>query len=283
MYKKIIKFFLPQIIVKLLNKFNNNVWGYTGIYENMSSARSNATGYEADNIVQKVLTATQQVIDGKACYERDSVVFYKKEHNYSLVSCLYRIAMENNGEVHVLDFGGALGSSFWQNKDILQGVIKNFSWHIVEQDSFFNASKMLKYDAPLYFHKTIDDALDSEPGINVVLLSSVLQYLDDPESILKQFENIDYIIIDRAPEFIDRTSAVFSVQYVKEPIYDGSYALRIWGKDELKKLLLKNCCLLDEWISEIDGIQSFKLQDGSYAQIHDCGMFFKRSFYQKEN
>ena len=71
MYKKIIKFFLPQIIVKLLNKFNNNVWGYTGIYENMSSARSNATGYEADNIVQKVLTATQQVIDGKACYERE--------------------------------------------------------------------------------------------------------------------------------------------------------------------------------------------------------------------
>ena len=272
--KKIIKSLLPHGIIELLNK--NNSWEYSGIYQDRMSAKCHASGYEAKNIIKKVFEATQQVIAGKACYERDSYLFYEKKYHYPLISCLYRIAMENNSEVHVLDFGGALGSSFWQNKDMLQGVIKNFSWHIVEQENFYEASQSLVYDAPLFFHRTIEEALNSVKKINVVLLSGVIQYLDELESILKQFENIDYIIIERHPEFIDRTQPVFTVQYVKEPIYDGSYAIKIWGKGELKNALTKNCNLINEWISEVDGTQLFKLRDGSCAEIHSIGMLFKQ-------
>ena len=279
--KKIIKAMLPYGIVRLLEKTcHNSTWGYIGSYESMSLAKKYASGYNAENIIQKVQSATLQVIDGKACYERDSVLFYKKQHHHFLVSCLYRIAMENNGELHVLDFGGALGSSFWQNREILQNVVKHFSWHIVEQENFYKASQTLSYDAPLFFHKTIQEALNAEKRINVVLLSSVLQYVDEPEKILAQIENIDYVIIDRHPEFLELEQAVFSVQYVKEPIYNASYALKIWGKDELKKILLKKYSLLDEWTSTLDGIQLLELKKGCVAQIHDCGMFLRKNKFR---
>lgn len=71
----------------------------------------------------------------KASYERDSVLFYKKEYSYHLISFLLKAYIED-GELNVLDFGGALESSFFQNRDMLIDNIKNLNWYTVEQDNF---------------------------------------------------------------------------------------------------------------------------------------------------
>ncbi|MBR2374006.1 MAG: methyltransferase, TIGR04325 family [Lentisphaeria bacterium] len=271
--KQIMKKFLPDAVLGYVRKYRK-CWGYKKLYSSWQSAASHAGTYDSPEIIRKVLSATQQVIDGKAVYERDSVLFYEKEYNTRLVAALQRAAAEGKG-VHVLDFGGALGSVFWQHREILQKNIKDLSWHIVEQKSFFDVSASLNYDAPLYFHETIDDALKNS-DINVVLFASVLQYLERPEYFIDKVRGVDFIIVDRHPEFCSLERSLFTVQYVKEPIYNASYPVRIWGHDELIKLLSDDFDVADKWLSDLEDRQVVSSCEYGKQEVHNTGVFFER-------
>lgn len=134
--KKFIKSLIPPILWNALQKLKKSAWEYTGDYSSWQEAEKNATGYDAAEIISKVLSSTQKVLDGEAVFERDSVLFYTQEYNLDLVLALYRIALEK-GRLHVLDFGGALGSVYRQHARILKPAISDISWNIVEQKSFF--------------------------------------------------------------------------------------------------------------------------------------------------
>ena len=73
---------------------------------------------------------------GKVIFERDSVLFDKKENNYPLLAnVMYALSCFPRNEcIDILDFGGSLGSSFFQNRDRLLGY--KYNWHIVEQVNF---------------------------------------------------------------------------------------------------------------------------------------------------
>ena len=270
---KLLTGLLPVAVVEKLRE-KRKCWGYRDLCPTLEEAVAKAGTYAELSISRKVTEAAQQVIKGLACYERDGVLFYEKERNYRLVSALLQAAMKTN-ELHVLDFGGALGSTFWQNREVLEKAVKDFSWHIVEQKSFYDAAAQLKYDAPLYFHETIEEALKNQK-FNAVLFSSVLQYLETPECFLEKVADIPFLIVDLHPEFVSRTAPGYAVQYVKEPIYNASYPLRIWGKDELRKTLLANYGIIDEWVCSEAGIQRICDGDGKVFEVRDVGMCLKR-------
>lgn len=272
--KTLIRNLLPPFLTTLCRQCRRPAWRYSGIYATWQEAQQNARGYDAPEIIAKVFDATRKVIAGEAVFERDSLLFQYEEYHYPLLFALYRTAIAT-GRLHVLDFGGALGSTFRQHLRLLRAAGCDLSWNVVEQAGFVAAAKRLDLEQELHFHHSIEEA-SAHQQIDTILFSSVLQYLEDPSDVLRQAAGFRYLIVDRHPEFCERTQGLLTVQEVSEPIYDASYPVRIWGKNELRDRLKQDYLLRDEWVSEIDRRQCLKEMNGRRNFIQDIGMFWEK-------
>jgi len=206
-------------------------YGWFGDYSGWAEAQKECGGYDAVNILEACKNSLLKVKNGEAVYERDSVLFDKIEYSWAALAGFLRCALENDGKLHVLDFGGSLGSSYYQNRGFLS-VLKEFSWSIVEQKHFVDCGKENFEDGVLNFYETIDLCLmDRQP--NVLFLSSVLQYLERPYEWIKRFTslNVDYIILDLTG-LIDAKDRI-TVQKVPPEIYQASYPCWLLNKQKV--------------------------------------------------
>lgn len=162
-----------------------------------------------------------KVKNGEAVYERDGFIFDKIQYSWHLLSTLYRVALENGNKLSTLDFGGSLGSSYFQNRKELD-CVGNVEWSVVEQSNFVEVGKMDIEDKVLRFYYTVDECLKKRKP-NLLLLSSVLQYIEKPYCIIEELlkYNFQYIFVDRT-SFTDEDDFV-TVQKVPPEIYDASY------------------------------------------------------------
>ena len=195
---------------------------FEGDFSTWNEASARCSGYDTQEILTKVLDATLKVSRGEAAFERDSVLFKKIEYEWPVLSGLMLGAARNDGKLNVLDFGGALGSSFFQNRYFLK-TLREVRWSVVEQAHYVEAGQLYLHNEQLRFYKSIDNCF-TENKPNVILLSSVLQYLPEPRSTLLSICNAgaDIIIIDRTivnNSYSDRAY----VQHVPPSIYLASY------------------------------------------------------------
>ena len=187
-----------------------------------------STGYDSEIILEKTRVALMKVKNGEAVYERDSVLFDKIEYAWPLLAGLMWVAARCGGTLNVLDFGGSLGSTYFQNRAFLS-TLPRVRWNIVEQHRHVETGKRWFEDDRLRFYTDIADCL-GETQPNLVLLSSVLQYLDRPFTIFEQILRLpcDWVIIDRTP-FWDGSTDRLCVQRVPPSIYPASYPCYIFS------------------------------------------------------
>jgi len=224
---------------------------YVGNYSDWNAARRRSSGYDSEEIVERVRSATAKVLSGDAAYERDSVLFAQVQHSYPLLAGLLRAATENENRLSVLDFGGSLGSSYRQCCEFLSVV--QLSWAIVEQKQFVACGKRDFETDRLRFFYEIDECV-REVNPNVALLSSVLPYLEDPYAVVRSLVNlgIPYIILDRTV-FSESENDRISVQHVPSSIYPGSYPIRIFGKNAFRREFAEKYSLLSQFDGTWDG------------------------------
>lgn len=193
-----------------------------GPYASWSDAAAVSGGYDNEAILKKTRSALLQVRDGVAAYERDSVLFDEVQYSWPLLAGLLWVAAKHQGHLRVLDYGGALGSSYFQNRVFLKGLCETI-WSVVEQPKHVAVGNVdFCNDALRFFDSASAVIADNQP--NVIILSGVLQYLQDPYMVLNQLLSLgcDHIIIDRTP-FWDGYSDELCVQHVPESIYPASY------------------------------------------------------------
>lgn len=197
-------------------------YGWFGNYSSWELAKKESSGYNANEILEKVKQSLLKVKNGEALYERDSVLFDKIEYSWPLLAGLMWIAAQNNGNLNVLDFGGSLGSTYFQNRKFLK-TIKNVKWNIVEQELFVKCGKEFFEDGALKFYDNIENCFKNE-NPQVVIFSSVLQYIEKPYAFLQSvFEfSPQFIIVDIMP-FIENGNDRITIQKVSPEIYDASY------------------------------------------------------------
>ena len=92
---------------------------YKGFYNSWDDALKVSFGYESQLIFEKVKKSALKVRDGKALFERDSVLYYEKIYNWPLLAILFKIASERNNTLDLVDYGGSLGSVYFQHKKFL--------------------------------------------------------------------------------------------------------------------------------------------------------------------
>lgn len=204
-------------------KLNENRYGWFGNYSDWDELMRHSGGYEKDIILEKTKNSLLKIKSGQAVYERDSVLFDKKLYPYPLITSLLYAALDCGNVLNVIDFGGSLGSTYYQVKDFFPESLQ-VHWAVVEQTEYIKCGKDFFEDDILKFHFSISESMAHKKA-DILVLSSVVQYLKKPHEFLDALKEFDfkYIIIDRT-SFIhaDRPDRL-TLQIVPPHIYDAQY------------------------------------------------------------
>lgn len=223
--KSKLKPFVPPFLWQMAARIAGSPLEFTGNYLSWEDALADADGYDSAEILRRVVASTRRVEAGEALFERDAVTFDHIEYSWPLLASLLAVAAET-GSLRVLDFGGALGSTWRQNKVYLTRLGVPISWNVVEQAHFVAAGREEFSNQVLRFHSSIEDA--AADGIDVLLFCSSLCYVADPMVVLGRAKatGARFLIIDRLP-LVAGSRERIALQRVEEPIYSASYPVRM--------------------------------------------------------
>jgi len=246
---------IPPIVLYIINRLQKDKqiddtpvsleW-WSGSYTSWEEANAQCSGYDSELILQKCKASLLKVKRGEAVYERDSILFDEIQYSWGLLAGLQRVALEHSGRLSVLDFGGSLGSTYFQNRQFLS-TVSSFEWSIVEQSHFVDCGKENFENDELQFFYTIEECLKKRKP-NVLILSSVLQYLEKPYDWINRFLDLDipYIIVDRTA-IVATQNDILTTQHVPTDIYEASYPAWFFKQD-----------FFNEFAPEYDLISTFE-------------------------
>lgn len=242
--RRIARDWLPPAITRRVTGSSRGALSFTDGFESWQEAAASAEGYDAPSILRQVVAATERVSAGDVAFERDGIAFDEPETRWPVAAALLLAASHNEGRLRVLDFGGSLGSVYWQHRRLLTAV--NLTWGVVEQKDFIREGGRFA-NSELGFYAGIDDFLAGGRP-NLILLSSVLQYLPEPFAILDSLSasGADFLLIDRTPVSA-LTRDVATVQRVPEEIYKASYSAWILSESRLLDSLGEHWDLLEDF------------------------------------
>lgn len=267
--KQIIKEFVPPIALKIYQKNSNNV-RFVGNYATWDEAHNASSGYDSDLILDEVKNALLKVKNDEVVYERDSVLFDKIQYSWPLLAGLLWVASQKN-RLSLIDFGGSLGSSYFQNKKFLTHL-NEIRWNIVEQKKFVECGRRHFENSHLKFYHDLDVCC-REQHPDAIMFSSVIQYLENPYALLEEILSFsfEFIIFDRTP-FMEEGVDRITIQKVPSEIYEASYPAWFFNERKFLNFFQKDY----ELIEEFDALAGTIFIDRK-TKARDKGYIFKKS------
>ena len=231
--KAIAKDLLPPVLVRALRERSSRQIRFSRRYSGWNEARGASTGYDLPAILEKVSDAALKVKRGEAVYERDSVLFDRIEYSWPVLAGLMWAAARNHGELAVVDFGGSLGTSYFQNREFLRDL--PVRWSVVEQPGFVEAGRRQFEDDRLRFYDSLGEALAAKAA-DVVLFGGSLQFLEDPFGMLEIVARTPHklLILDSTP-FSELDEDCVCVQHVPPDIYAASYPSHVFSRAKFER------------------------------------------------
>jgi putative methyltransferase (TIGR04325 family) len=228
----LIKEVSPPFLVKALKKFLPSKYGWFGNYSSWAEAEEDAIGYDSTVILEKVKASALKVKNGEAVYERDSVLFNQSDYSWPLIACLLWIITQNKCKLNLLDFGGSLGSTYYQNRIFLNSI-SQVSWNVVEQKNFVKCGRESFQDETLQFFYSIEECLELKKP-DTILLSCVLPYLEHPYVWLEKILDykFPYLLLDRMPYIFGKNDRL-TIQKVPPDIYPASYPSWFFSEEKM--------------------------------------------------
>ncbi len=236
---------------------------FSGDYAEWDDALKASTGYQAPEILLKVKEASLKVKRGEAAFERDSVAFEKPEVSWLLLSGLLWTASRCGNSLNIVDFGGSLGSTYYQYRAFLSHLT-GIRWNVVEQPHFVACGREFFQDTSLKFFESLDDARLAGPA-EVILCSSSLQYVTDPYGLAEKFGEFRFTLIDRTP-FIGGSRDRLTVQDVSPLIYKARYPAWFLSKEKFLSHMARKHRL----------VADFPGTDSANIPCEYLGMIFER-------
>lgn len=222
---------------------------FLGDYSSWEKCLSECEGFDDTTIINKVISATQKVLDGSAVWERDSVLFYEPKYVYQICAIILKCAVQNDNQgVRVLDVGGALGSTYWQNRNYLEDV-KNLEYVIAEQEHYAAYGHANLENDVLKFISSEENYEDFGP-FDIVLISGSLQYIRQYKEIIAKVKKVEprYIMIDRI--MVGKKKRICK-EIVPETIYKSSFPLRIFLEEEIETFFGTDYTMIEKDISSL--------------------------------
>lgn len=262
-WKSFLRRLAPPIAVDVLLRRPPSL-RFSGNYPSWKEAREASAGYDGQTIHDVVLAGARAVRDGRAAFERDGVTFAVPEFVWPVAAALLGEAAKAKGRLRVLDFGGSLGSFYFQHRRLFRGL--DVRWAIVEQPAFVETGEREFADECLSFHTNIRQASDAVAP-SVVLFSSVLNYLEHPHDVIDEVVRGGFgaVIIDRTALALDQQDRL-TVQQSPQHVYAASYPA--W--------LFKRSGLLGHFAADYEMVAEFQCAETGVAGAQFAGFYFAR-------
>ncbi len=227
-------------------------YGWKGDFKSFEDAQKQCTGYDENHILNRIAQTTKSVINNEAKYERDGIIYDEINLNQNLLSALLLVASRNNNKLTLIDFGGSLGTSYYQNIKYLSHLTE-LNWCIIEQDNYVTEGKKSFENEHVKFYYTIEECLRVNPNPDFLLISSALQYIKNPYDLLQHIQsfNIPYLMIDLIG-FSDGEKDRITIQHVPPVFYgiEASYPCTFFNKTKFENQLSLNYQKEFNFISE---------------------------------
>lgn len=244
--KEAVKNFLLFLGVRRILKSKSHL-EFSGPYATWSEAQQSSVGYDSPFALGKVRTALLEVLTGNKKYERDGTSFDAIPSIYTVRDKLNKLLAPSS---IVVDFGGGLGGTYVNNRDIIDGRCQQYI--VIEQKSFCDEGKRIAadFDLPVCFLESPKDIHLEK--VDIVIASSVLHYIDDWRGIVDQLLALtpSHIIVDRQP-FTNGKTGIFVQEndgYYEEKV---SYPARIINQAEFISAF-KGYTPIETWKSDFD-------------------------------
>ncbi len=220
---------------------------FVGDYPDWAAAEAASGGYDREEIVARVLAATRRVRAGEAAFERDGVCFAEPVPEPGLRAALQAVAAA--GPLRVLDFGGALGTTYWRHRAALAGV-DGLRWDVVEQGRWIAHGPEVAAGTPLRFFATVAEA-EAVCAHDVLLASTVVQYLPDPGAAIGDWmaRGFPWLLFNNLPLHRGRRDRI-AVQRVPPSIYPASYPVWFFNRERFLERFAGRYDVVSEFASE---------------------------------
>ncbi|MFZ0607368.1 MAG: methyltransferase, TIGR04325 family [Xanthobacteraceae bacterium] len=159
------------------------------------AAAKRATGWNSPAIAEKALAAALKVRDGAAAFERDSRPYDRIVYSPGVLAALL-LAAARHRTLNVIDFGGGLGSNYYQHRKLLCALPgPPVSWNVVERAALAKVGAAQFQTPELRFHADLAEVRTDDA---VLLFTGSLQYVADAFGLLERaVRDIDIVAIDR--------------------------------------------------------------------------------------
>jgi putative methyltransferase (TIGR04325 family) len=267
--KSFLKLFIPPIAIKIKNficKKQNEEINFKKTFLSWSDILKQTSGYASDDILIRCRDVLLKVKNGEFPYERDSVLFKEKELFFPLLSALFYVSLKKEKNLNLIDFGGSLGSTYYQNKDELKAAGIGIKWKIVEQENFVKCGKDNFENLELKFYYTIDEAFLDNGG-DICMFGSVLPYIENPYPLLEQIyqKKIEYIIIDRTMFLDIDNEDILTIQTVPEKIGKAVYPAWFLSLNKFLSFIRNKYRIVFQWNTLYQmALQGYKTTDKGF-------------------
>lgn len=206
----------------------------------LQEANKEGDSYASKHIFEQVAEATEKVRSGEAVYEQDGVCFDRMLVNYELI-CAFLYVYAKEKRLEVIDFGGALGSTYFRYRKLWEELAAK--WTIVEQEHFVNYGK--EHIKEINFEYRLEQCAGSA---DVILLSGVLSCIANPYEILDEVLNrkVPYVIIDEQA-FHPKDKHTIMLQNVPPSIYRAVYPAQLFSLSAFQAFIRERNYDIREW------------------------------------
>jgi putative methyltransferase (TIGR04325 family) len=221
---KVINGMLPPTMKTLIRGTLSRFIGFVEV-GSWAEAQKAVAGYESDTAVESIIESIQQAHassnETKALTSRDLQIIS------SFAIAIAAVGVSNT-KIKVVDVGGAGGDYFFMFANAMPAV--TFDWVVVETPALAKAitKTNLGKGRDIRWVSSLDEA---GSDCDVALLSSVMQYVDDPYGLLNEVSNrCKVMVINRIPLTSSETDQA-TVQHVRTHGRRGAYPAWFFGTE----------------------------------------------------
>jgi len=240
--------FVPPVLADVLLRLGIAGNKYKYGFKSWEHAQASCSGYDDQVIFQSVVESSRRARDGKAVFDRDGVTFDKAQYSWPLLTAILGTPRSGN-LLNVLDWGGALGSTYRQSKPVIDAADLQLNWVVVEQPRLAAMGKSEFENAELSFVDSLHGLAAKQ--FDLAIFSSSICYVEKPAHAISEVVGLapSRIVFDRTPESPSK-STLIGVQKVGRKIYRASYPVWAFAPGALAEMLGPKYSLSFEWVSE---------------------------------
>ncbi len=238
--KRVLRRIVPPRAIALLRRLKPASLSYSRPYDSWDEACRHAGSYADPVLLDEERNAARAVREGRAAYALFGLPQSRLAFRWPLIANLLAIAAWQGAfagrPLHVLDYGGGLGSVYQQHRRYLD-TIPALLWSVVEQPHFVRCGNSEFADDRLRFFQTARQA-GARARIDAAIFVGSLEYLEDPYAVLQGLIDLDvpYLLLI-ATHWSDSADDVVRVQHIRPPYVTADVPIRFLSRAKLLALL----------------------------------------------